>query len=63
MPDYLTAARMTDGKIQQFRAHDVESPEAAREFVRTQVPRAKVIIALVPGSKGTMAPEPGTEAA
>lgn len=63
MPTYLTAARMTDGKIQQFRVGDVESPEAAREAVRQQVPRAKTIIALVPGSKGAVAPQPGTEAA
>jgi hypothetical protein len=63
MATYLTAARMTDGKIQQFRVHDVESPETAREFVHTQVPRAKVIVALVPGSKGTLMPQPGTEAA
>lgn len=63
MSTYLTAARMTDGTIQQFRVADVESPEAAREAVRQQVPRVKVIVALVPGGKGIVAPQPGTEAA
>ncbi len=42
---------MTDGKIQQFKVGAVESPEAAREAVRLQVPRAKVILALVKGGK------------
>ena len=48
---YLVGARMTDGKIEKFHAHDVDSPEAARELVRLQVPRAKTILALVPGGK------------
>lgn len=47
--DYLVGARMTDGKIQQFRVGDVDGPEAAREAVRVQVPRAKVVLALVRG--------------
>ena len=54
---------MTDGKIQQFKVGAVDSPEAAREGVRLQVPRAKVILALVGGGKGTQPVAPGTEAA
>lgn len=47
--DYLVGARMTDGKIEKFVAHEVGSAEEARETVRLQVPRAKVILALVRG--------------
>lgn len=51
MGGYRVGARMTDGKIQQFKVGAVESPEAAREAVRLQVPRAKTILALVKGGK------------
>jgi len=51
MGEYRVGARMTDGKIQQFKVDAVESPEAAREAVRLQVPRAKTIFALVKGGK------------
>lgn len=54
---------MTDGKIQQFKVGAVDSPEAAREAVRLQVPRAKVILALVKGGKGVQPITPGVEAA
>lgn len=54
--DYLVGARMTDGKIEKFRAHEVGSEEEAREMVRMQVPRAKVILALVDGGKAAPGP-------
>lgn len=63
MGEYRVGARMTDGKIQQFKVGAVDSPEAAREGVRLQVPRAKVILALVKGGKGVQPVTPGTEAA
>lgn len=63
MGEYRVGARMTDGKIQQFKVGAVDSPEAAREGVRLQVPRAKVILALVGGGKGTQPVAPGTEVA